>query len=101
MFKSVGIFLKKICNFSKIVLVLLSASVERVGVSRMKDFCIGFFPNWRANNLSSILTTIGTEGTPVIDYFHCLKADFSNNGGYLGISVGAENSSLAVDPTFV
>ena len=30
---------KILTNFSKVVTVLLSASVERVGVSRMRDFC--------------------------------------------------------------
>ena len=29
---------KKKCNFSKILLILLSSSVKRVGVSRMRDF---------------------------------------------------------------
>ena len=33
---------KKSCNFSKILSVLLSASVERVGVSRMLDFFFMF-----------------------------------------------------------
>ena len=35
------IFLDKSCNLSKIVSVLLSASVERFFVSRMRDFFVG------------------------------------------------------------
>ena len=36
-----GFFFDKSRNLSKIVLVLLSASVERFDVSRMRDFFIG------------------------------------------------------------
>ena len=46
---------KKSCNLSKIVSVLLSASVERVGVSRMRDL--------KKKDIGMLKSSIGAGGT--------------------------------------
>ena len=62
----------KFCNLLKFVLVLLSASIQRVGVSRMRDF---FYIHLKMSLVFGVLTTMNCKIDDIIWYYRFIWRD--------------------------